>query len=80
LLECSVVNQEEREMLERILVVILVLAPVGAGACAGERPRAAVATLQVITIPGRPGEKCMILVGANHAPLAWRCSYDRLSS
>ena len=32
------------------------------------------ATLQVLPVPGRPGETCYVLVDANNVPLALRCT------
>jgi hypothetical protein len=44
-----------------------------------ERPSALPATLQVITVPGRPGETCVILLDAKKVPLMRRCTYRYLS-
>ena len=46
---------------------------------APRRPSAAPATLRSFTVPGRPGETCVILVDAKNVPLARRCTSDRLS-
>lgn len=45
----------------------------------GRRPSAAPAALRVFSVPGRPGETCVVLVDARNVPLVRRCSYDRLS-
>jgi len=42
------------------------------------RPSARPATLQVFTVPGRPGETCVVLVDAKNTPLVRQCTYGHV--
>ena len=66
-------------MLRRYSACVLLSVLAGAAAGASEHPSAAPATLRQFTVPGRPGETCVILVDAKNTPLLRRCTYDRLS-
>ena len=66
-----------RTLLLPIVAILLCPSALHAQAAA-RRPSAAPASLQVLTVPGRPGETCFILVGANNTPLAHQCTYGRV--
>jgi hypothetical protein len=73
-------------MLRRRWISIALVLPLAALACGAEpeaaaarRPSATPASLRVITLPGRPGETCAILLGAKNVPLMRRCTYRYVS-
>jgi hypothetical protein len=60
-------------------LLLLACTLVQSGEAAGRRPSAAPATLRAITVPGRPGETCVILIGARNVPLVVRCTSGYVS-
>ena len=61
-----------------LLVLVLFSAAAKPQESAPRRPSAAPATLQMITVPGRPGESCVVLVDAKNVPLFRRCTHGRV--
>ena len=73
-------NKEEPSVLRHYWIAVAITALFSGAAHGREeandrRPTAAPATLRVFTVPGRPGETCVILVDAKNTPLMRQCSY-----